>query len=95
MKELTRTKVDNFDISNSLNLEALSIENINKNIISIEEVFKHNQTIELNDKDLELFLNGVMLTTKLDENVYRVYNDKKFIGLGIIKNNLLKRDVIL
>ena len=91
MKELQRTKVDKFDISNSVKLENLS-EN---DIISIEEIFKEYPKINLNDRKLELFLNGVQLTFELEDGVYRVYNKNIFIGLGIVKNKLLKRDVII
>ena len=44
---------------------------------------------------LELFLNGVQLTRELGDGVYRIYNNNKFIGLGIINDNLLKRDVVI
>ncbi len=95
MKELNRTKVDIFDIDNSIKLEDLDINNVKKRVISIEKVFEKSQSIELSNKDLRLFLNGVLLTKKLENDVYKIYNDNNFIGLGIIKDNLLKRDVII
>lgn len=91
MKELQRTKVDKFDIANSVKLENLS-EN---NIISIEQIFKSYPSINLNDRKLELFLNGVQLTFELEDAIYRVYNKENFIGLGVVKNKLLKRDIII
>lgn len=91
MKELQRVKVDNFTIDNSVKIEKLT-EN---NIISIEEVFENYQKIDLNDRKLELFLNGVMLTVELNDGLYRIYNKQKFIGLGIVKNKLIKRDVVI
>lgn len=95
MKDLIRTKVDKLDIEKSIKLEELNLENASEKIISIEEVFSEKEKIELDDKKLELFLNGVNLTFELPEELYRIYNKKKFIGLGIIKNNLLKRDMII
>lgn len=73
-------------------------ENLNfiKNrIIPIESIFKDKSKILLNKRKLELFLNGVKL--KIDENdgVYRIYSNNKFIGVGEVKQGLLKRDVIL
>ena len=108
MKSLKRTQVGDFKIENSITIEELnkivednktdseeSIKNLNEKIISIEKVFENKQSIKLPNKKLELFLNGVMLTQNLDEDVYKIYNqNNEFIGTGIIKNNLLKRDII-
>ena len=92
MKDLLRTKVNDFTIEQSISIDDLQ-ENLN--IISIEELFKNKNAINLDNKKLELFLNGVMLTLKKENDVYRIYNQNRFIGLGIIKNELLKRDVIV
>ena len=108
MKSLKRTQVGDFKIENSITIEELNkivednktdseenIKNLNEKIISIEKVFENKQSIKLPNKKLELFLNGVMLTQNLDEDVYKIYNqNNEFIGTGIIKNNLLKRDII-
>lgn len=92
MSSLQRIKVDKFDIKNSVKLDELS----EKNIISVEELCeKEYDKIELNDRKLELFLNGVMLTVSEKNGLYRVYNNKKIIGLGVVENKLLKRDVII
>jgi len=64
-------------------------------LITIENIFKDKEKIELNDRKLELFLNGVQLTYELKDNTYKIYNKNKFIGLGIIRNNLLKRDIVI
>ena len=93
MCNLCRTKVDEFDICNSIELEQLKNKNIP--IITIEQVFNKNPLIELDDKKTQLFLNGVQLTFQKNNGVYRIYNNNKFIGIGIINENLLKRDVII
>ena len=107
MKSLKRTQVGNFKIDNSITIEELKnliennenidIDDILKNkIITAEEIFKKFQSINLDEKKLEMFLNGVMLTQNLDEGVYKIYNkNSEFIGTGTIKNKLLKRDIIL
>ena len=94
MKELQRTSVNQFDIGNSISLEELENINVQEKIISIEEIFKDNPKIELNSRKLELFLNGVQLTHDLEDGLYRIYNNN-FIGLGIVKNKLLKRDIVI
>lgn len=95
MSDLARTKVDKFNIENSINLDELNLETAKKHLILIENVFENYLKIELNNKELALFLNGVMLTNFLNNGVYKIYNNNNFIGLGVIKNKLLKRDVII
>ena len=91
MKELIRTKVDIFKIEDSCKLDDISLNKI----ITIEEIFKDKEKIVLSNEKLQLFLNGVNLMYSLKDNIYRIYSKEKFIGLGIINNKLLKRDVVI
>lgn len=97
MKELRRVKVGEFEIQDSVNIEEIKNNQglLEEKIISIEKFFNDKEEIELNYKELQLFLNGVMITKQNLEGIYRIYNNDKFIGLGIISNNRLKRDIIL
>ena len=100
MLNLNRIQVGQFDISNSITIEELKNQEefkniINKNLITVEQLFKEKENIELNDKKLELFLNGVKLTQNKPDGIYKIYNNNNFIGIGIIKDNLLKRDIII
>ena len=97
MNSLERIQVDKFNIEKSVTIEQIRNNHtlIEKNIISIEEIFRKCEKIELNDYKLNFFLNGVQLTFNQPEAVYRIYNKSTFIGLGVIHNNLLKRDVIV
>lgn len=97
MKELRRTSVGDFKIKNSISIEDIkeNPELLKDRIITIEKFFKNKEKIELNDKELQLFLNGVKLTKNNLDDLYRIYNKKEFIGIGIIENNKLKRDIIL
>ena len=94
MKELNRTRVGEFSIDDSITIEDLQNGNYN-NFITVEDYFKNYKNINLNEKKLQLLLNGVQLTWNFEDGIYRVYCDNKFIGIGTIKNNLLKRDLIL
>lgn len=94
MKELNRTRVGEFSIDDSITIEDLQNGNYN-NFITVEDYFKNYKNINLNEKKLQLLLNGVQLTWNFEDGIYRVYCDNKFIGIGTIKNNLLKRDIIL
>ena len=94
MKELNRSQVGEFKIEDSITIEELEKSAYN-NFITIEDYFDLCQNINLNEKKLKLFLNGVQLTYNLDDGIYKIYSDEKFIGIGIVNNNLLKREIIL
>lgn len=95
MKELQRTKVGEFNISDSITLTELEIKKQDA-IITLEEFFKQKENIKLNYKRNQLFLNGVKIKENKPNGIYKIYNDKNFfIGIGIIENNFLKRDIIL
>lgn len=94
MKELKRTQVGEFKIENAISIDEL--ENIDEHkIITIEKYFDRYSKINLNENKLKLFLNGVQLTYNLEDGIYKIYCGEKFIGIGTIKNNLLKRDIII
>ena len=96
MSGLERLKVGEFSIKNSIVIDdKIDKESLEKHIITIEELFKDKEKIELNPKKLMLFLNGVKLSNENKDEVYRIYSSGKFIGLGTVKNNLLKRDIVL
>ena len=92
MKELKRTQVGEFKIEDAITIEELEQ---NQTCITIENYFRQNKNINLNEKKLQLFLNGVQLTWPLPDGVYRIYSNEHFIGIGTVKNNLLKRDIII
>ncbi len=101
MKELKRTMVGSFDIENSISFEELK-ENynnqdfLNEKVIGVEKFFNNKQNIILNDKDIKLFLNGVMISKKCDDEVVKIYNgDRLFIGIGVAVNGKIKRKIVL
>ena len=100
MLELKRIQVGNFNIKEAITIEQLenNIDNkefIEENFMQFEEIFKNKEKIELDDRKLRLFLNGVQLTMTCKDEIYRIYSNNKFIGIGIVKDNLLKRDVVI
>lgn len=100
MKELNRTKVGKFGLEEAITIEKLEEYIENKkyedlNIITMEELLKEKEKIVLNEKSLEMFLNGVKIKAENKTGIYRIYNEnKQFIGTGIVQENKLKRDVI-
>ena len=97
MSYLNRIKVDRFEIKDAVTLEELEKEkeNIENRLINMEDLFSNLNKIELDKRKTELFLNGVMLTYSKTDGLYNIYTENKYLGLGTIKNNLLKRDVII
>ena len=101
MQDLERSRVGKFDIKDSITIEELeqNIEDsefINQHFITIENYFKDKESIKLNERKLSLFLNGVKLTHNLTDDMYKIYDENnKFVGIGSVKNNLLKREIIV
>lgn len=105
MKELNRTKVGIFDIKSSITIEKIEknkddFNALSRYLLSIEDVFikiyGNNNSIDLDDKKIKLFSNGVQLKISLKDGLYRIYSlEKKFIGIGIVKNNSLKREICM
>lgn len=63
--------------------------------IGLEKYFEKYDVIRLNNKQIELFLNGVKLNIKGDDGIYRIKNGDILTGTGILENNKLKRDIII
>lgn len=108
MFKLNRIKVDKFGIEKSITLEEIensnsSYEFINKHLITIEELFNENEELILDNKRLLMFLNGVKLKINKKGGVYRIYvnnlnkeyRDIEFIGIGVVSDGFLKRDIII
>ena len=101
MKELNRTQVGDFNINHSITIEKLgkSINDkdfIEKHLITIEKFFENNKSIKMNDKKIELFLNGAKIKENNKDGVYKIYNNSNiFIGTGTVNNNILKRDIVI
>lgn len=101
MENLKRIQVGDFKIEESSKIQELE-ENkedtkyLESKIISVEEIFKNKEKIKLDDRKMQLFLNGVKITQNQENDIYRIYDkNEKFIGIGIIQDKLLKRDIIL
>ena len=94
MVELERLQVGEFSLSQAITIEEL--EKTKKiQYITIDDLFNKKEIIELNEKQYKHFLNGVQLTKKSNDGIYRIYYNKQFVAIGVIKNELLKRDIVL
>lgn len=96
MEDLNRIQVGEFNIKQAVTIDELEKNDLIKTkIITIEEIFKDLEKIEMTEKDLTMFLNGVKMTTNKANGIYKIYNNEIFIGTGIVENKRLKRDIIV
>ena len=101
MCELRRVKVANFNMDDAVKLHVLERfkddENfIRSKILNLEYVFFENEKIILSLKDLDRFSNGVKLKINEIDGMYLIYNEfGQCLGTGIVKDGLLKRDIMI
>ena len=95
MKNLKRLQVGKFNIKDAVYIDDIDLKNVNDHLIAPEEILRGIPCINLGEKKLKLFLNGVQLTANNIDGLYKIYVANKFIGTGTIKKGLLKRDIIL
>ncbi len=101
MSGLNRTRAGDFRIEQAVRISeivndgVIDTKIIEKNFISIEKFFEEKNSINLNDYSLFRFLNGVKVDVSLDDGIYKVYNKNVFIGIGIVKNGKMKRDIVV
>ena len=101
MKDLKRLQVGEFYLKDAIKIEELE-ENLNnkefmdKHFITIENYFSKYPEIKLDNKKIQLLVNGVKLTCKQKDGIYRIYNQShQFIGLAVLKEELLKREIMI
>lgn len=98
MSELERIKTGEFEIENSIKLYdflKLPYEKMLDSIISLEDYYINNKKVNFKDEDYKKFVNGISfdIESSLDQ-IVRVYLNGKFVGLGKLENNKLKRFII-
>ncbi len=110
VNELHRLSVGNFNVENSYKIsEVLSAIQSETNDemkikIDIEEAFSNFPKTRIEESRVYYFKNGVRITNNIKDGLYRVYsfrkntnkdeNLDKFIGLGLVEENLMKREYI-
>ncbi|MCI9177429.1 MAG: tRNA pseudouridine(55) synthase TruB [Clostridia bacterium] len=100
MKELSRIQVGEFKIEQAVTLQEIEekkkqIEFLKQHIITIPKFFEKAPMIELTSNKIPLLLNGVKLSTEKEDGIYQIQTKEKWIGIGVVQNHLLKRELIL
>ena len=87
MSSLKRTRVGNF-----------TIENENK-FIEIKDIFQNIPTVEIKQSDIKKLINGVPIkidNEDINNNVIcNLTSNGSFLGIGDIKNNSVKRKILI
>ena len=87
LKNLIRLRVGDFDLKNSVTLDALGEENI----LPIENCLNHLPRFELNPNRIRAFLNGLPTTIHApDVKALRICAGGEFLGIGRIENGELR-----
>lgn len=96
MKELNRTKVGRFTLQDAISLEELenNVSKVEEKIVTMQELFQELPSIHLEEGQIEKFLNGVLLKVEKPDGLYNIYQEN-YLGLGIVKQNRLKRDIVI
>ena len=97
MTELRRTRTGNFKIEDSIPLyDFLRLDYLEMldRIISIEDYYEDSKKITLTDEELHKFLNGVKIEVESSDQIVKVYNKSKYIGLGTVEDKVLKRFIV-
>ena len=95
MSALKRTQVGEFRIENAISIDDIENEEVvRQHIITPEKLFLDKGIMKLTQRELVHFLNGVKLSKNCEDGLYRIYVDNKFIGIGKVKGNVLKREYV-
>jgi len=93
MLELRRIKIGDFSVEQAVKVSEVSEDKL----ITLEELVDKEVTIK-KDKVFKL-VNGMELYVNKPNGIYKIYIDnyidKKFIGIGILRDKYLKRQIIL
>ena len=99
MKELNRVQVGQFNLNQAITVEELEKNKknekfLNQHLITVQNFFEKYPIVEIKEEKLKLFLNGVQLTNNNDDGLYQIKVNNVVVGIGTIKNKLLKREII-
>jgi len=92
---IRRTRTGAFSIKNAVKLDFL--ENVVNNggqikdfLINTDSVLGDIPVMNLDDKFATLYSHGGFINVAADDGLYRVYSDKTFIGIGMVRDAVLR-----
>ena len=94
MTSLNRTKIDNFKVANCLDIQNLTVNNINDFIIKIDDVLSYEE-LKLNEINTNKILNGQTLNINKSNGIYKLNNELDTIAIVKIEDFKAKMLVFL
>ena len=87
MKELNRIQVGQFELEQAVTIEDIEENKDNKkfwneHVITMQKFFENYPVTELQERKLNLFLNGVQLTNNKPDGLYQIKVNDDIIGIG-------------
>ncbi|WP_307816000.1 tRNA pseudouridine(55) synthase TruB [Thermobrachium celere] len=91
---LLRTQTGKFKLDDSYVLDEINKENINNIMLTVDKLLDYD-SLKLDINESKKFCNGVILSKRHKDGMYKIYNYKsEFLGIGNINNNKLKPEKI-
>ncbi len=92
---IRRTYTNGFDIKNAVRLDFLeNLYNnggdIRKYLMPVDFGLGDIPVLNLGDKDTKLYKNGGFINVAMPDGMVRVYNNREFVGIGVVKNKQLR-----
>jgi tRNA pseudouridine55 synthase len=92
---IRRTKSGCFDIKNAQKLDFLENlvnngDDIGKYLMPVDSGLGDIPVLNLDDKDTKLYKNGGFINVAMPDGMVRVYNNREFVGIGVVKNKQLR-----
>lgn len=94
MIELTRTNIDSFNLKNCIEIDKLTIENINSYIQPIKNLVKLNN-INLDEIETKKILNGQTIITNYIDGLYLLNDNIDTIAMIKVEKNRAKMSIYL
>ena len=93
MTGLVRSKVGEFDLNNTFNIDNI-VEDVQSAILPINEVLSY-ESLTLNDIDKFKLLNGQKISILKPNGIYSINDELDTIALVDIKENMAKMSLFL
>lgn len=95
MSSLKRIKTGNFLLENCVDIEGLTFDSIENNIISINKCLSDFENIEVDDTLYFRLKNGQRIKTDIAENIYIIKYKNNVLGIANVKDDIMKLNTYL
>jgi len=94
MTELTRTKIDNFDLTNCYEIAKIDKDNVYDFILPISKVLEYEK-LNLIENDVFKILNGQIINVDVKNGNYFVISNEEIVAIAVVNNSKAKMSIFL